>query len=327
MSLSVRKPAPVSISSDIKSVALVDRSQASKENRTVDAIHRTLSLESSQLQLNGVQSSIDGLSNELIKSNRFTQVLPLTSLPLSSTGAGVFPYPLPWDTVESICRRSHTDALFSVELFDAETKLNFGGNPSPIAPGIRAIPVLQTKVNMNTAVKIGWRIYDPGTRTILDEYIITRDISSTVSILNPSKAVASDVERTEAVKTVGNLAGQAYADRILPFWIRVSRDYFVRGNDGFIVAKRKAQAGDWDGAAEIWKTATTSSSGKIAGRACYNMAIISEINGDLDGAISWASKAYENYGVRLALHYLNTLKYRKNQSDILKTQDVSSNTP
>jgi hypothetical protein len=54
------------------------------------------------------------------------------------------------------------------------------------------------------------------------------------------------------------------------------------------------------------------------------MAIISEINGDLDGAIQWAQKSYENYNNHLALHYLNILKYRQSQNEILKSQTVAS---
>lgn len=43
------------------------------------------------------------------------------------------------------------------------------------------------------------------------------------------------------------------------------------------------------------------------------MAIINEINGDLDKAIEWASKSYTDYGDKLALRYLNLLKNRKNK--------------
>jgi hypothetical protein len=51
------------------------------------------------------------------------------------------------------------------------------------------------------------------------------------------------------------------------------------------------------------------------------MAIINEINGDLDGAIQWAQKAYENYNIRLALQYVNILRNRKAQNDLLKSQN------
>jgi hypothetical protein len=52
------------------------------------------------------------------------------------------------------------------------------------------------------------------------------------------------------------------------------------------------------------------------------MAIISEINGDLDSAIDWAQKSYENYGIRLALNYVNILKNRKINDAIAEDQQT-----
>ncbi|HEV3221970.1 MAG TPA: DUF6340 family protein [Puia sp.] len=324
MSLSVIKPAPVSIPPNIKSVAIVNRTQASNETKTLDAIHKAVSLETNDLQVAGAQSSIQGLSDELMKNNRFTLVKSLNGIDLRSYGAGVFPTPLLWDSVERICRESNTDALFALELFDAESRLNYAGNPANVNLGGINLPAIEHLVNMTTNVKTGWRIYDPSTRTILDEYIIGRDLSSSGSSINPAVAASAFIGRKEAVKEVGIQAGQAYASRILPYWIRVSRDYFVGGDQNFKTAQRRAQSGNWDGAAQIWLEETKSTDWKLAGRGCYNMAIISEINGDLDGAIQWAQKSYEDYKIRLGLNYVNILRYRKQQNDLLKSQSVAS---
>jgi hypothetical protein len=324
MSLSVLKPAPVSVPPNIKSVAIVNRSQASEATHTIDAIHKALSLETNELQVAGAQASMRGLSDELMKNNRFTEVKPLSGIELRSYGAGVFPSALQWDSVEKICRESKTDALFALELFDAESKLNYEASPARSNVGMASLQAIQHLVSMSTSVKTGWRIYDPSTRIILDEYIISQDISSSGSGINPAVAASALIGRKEAVIEVGNKAGEAYASRILPYWIRVSRNYFVGGNDNFKTAKRRAQSGNWDGAAQIWQQETKNTVGKLAGRACYNMAIISEINGDLDGAIQWAQKSYEDYKIRLALDYLNILRYRKSQNDLLKSQTVAS---
>ncbi len=325
MSLSVMEPAPVSLPPNIKTVAVVNRTQVSQATRGIDAVHKVLSLESNNLQKAGAQASLNGLSDELMKNNRFTDVKPLT-LELSSYGAGVFPAALQWDSVDKICRENNTDALFSLELFDAESKLNYGITPANInLGGLANIPAIENNLSMNTQVKTGWRIYDPSSRTILDEYILSKDISSSGSGINPAVAASALAGRIEAVKEVGTQAGQAYASRILPYWIRVSRDYFVRGDQNFIIATRRARAGNWDGAAALWKEETKNTARKIAGRACYNMAIIAEINGDLDGAIMWAQKSYEDYRIGLALDYLNILQYRKQQNEVLKSQTVASN--
>ena len=72
----------------------------------------------------------------------------------------------------------------------------------------------------------------------------------------------------------------------------------------------------------LWQKETNNPSSKVAGRACYNMAIINEINGDIDKAIQWAQKSYENYNNKLALHYVNILKDRRVSNDILKEQQA-----
>jgi hypothetical protein len=51
------------------------------------------------------------------------------------------------------------------------------------------------------------------------------------------------------------------------------------------------------------------------------MAIIGEINGDLDAAIEWARKAYEEHNNRLALRYINMLKQRKAKNRLLEIQE------
>jgi hypothetical protein len=323
MSLSVKKPAPVSIPPNIKTVAIVDRSEASAETKTLDAIHKAVSLQTNDLQVAGAQASLQGLSDELSKNDRFSQVKQIKDLKLYSFGSGIFPTALSWDSVAKICSETNTDALFSLELFDAESKLAYGANPVNISAGSLSIPAIQQNVAMSTNLKTGWRIYDPSTRTILDEYILGSNIQQQGSGINPVAAASGLIGRKEAVKDAANKAGVTYADRILPYWMRVSREYFVGGDDNFKTAQRKAQAGNWDGAAEIWKAETASKTVKLAGRACYNMAIIYEINGDLDGAIQWAQKSYEDYRINLALQYLKILQYRKSQEELLKTQAIT----
>ena len=128
------------------------------------------------------------------------------------------------------------------------------------------------------------------------------------------------VGRKQAVLQASNNIGHNYALRIIPVKIRVTRDYYVRGTDNFKIARRRAQTGDWDGAAELWYKETSNPKAKIAGRTYYNMAIFNEINGDLDAAIDWASKAYSDFNNKLALHYLNVLKYRAQSQNELKQQ-------
>jgi hypothetical protein len=264
------------------------------------------------------------LLDELSKNNRFTTVKPLNDIDLRTFGVGTFPSALEWDSVAKICRDNNVDALFALEMFDTESKLNTGGGPGAVGVVNTIANIangnIASQVSMVTMVKTGWRIYDPGTKNILDEYIMAKDLSFIGRGVTPIAAAAALITRPEAVKQVGNQAGAAYAYRIVPYWLRVSREYFVRGSDNFRVAMRMARTGNWDNAGKLWQQETTSPSHKRAGRACYNMAIISEINGDLDGAMQWAQRAYENYRVKIALQYVNILRHRKDNEAILADQ-------
>jgi hypothetical protein len=293
----------------------VNRSQAADANKTIDAIHRTLGLESKELQAEGAGASLTGLTDALIRSNRFALVKPLPNLDLRSYGAGVFPVTMSWDTVEKICAENHADVLFALELFDADAKVSIGG---------LNLTALAMESSVSTRVRTGWRIYDPATRSVLDQFVIYRDLNSQGgNIISTGSAMLG---RKEMVIRAGNRAGECYAARIIPYSLRVSRFYYVRGNGSFTVAKRMAQAGDWDAAGKLWLQATNSPSPKVAGRGCYNMAIISEINGDLNGALTWARKAYEAYRTPYALSYVNLLQERLNNDALLRSQTEVTST-
>ena len=320
--ISVLQPAPVTLPPNVKTVAVVNRSQASQQSKIIDVADKIFSLEGANLDKDGAHESINGLTNELMKNNRFAEVKPLATVDLRTNTPGMFPAPLSWDTIARICRDNNTDVLFSLELFDTDSKISYIVNPVSINTPLGKIPGLEHQANMQTLVKTGWRIYDPSGRNILDEFIITKRLTFSGRGINPLVAAAALIDRKEAVKEVGNNAGQCYASRIIPYWIRVSREYYVRGSDNFTVATRKSRTGNWSGAAELWQQETNNPSRKIAGRACYNMAIISEINGDLDKAIQWAQKAYENNNNKLALEYIRLLKNRQYNNSVLQNQQA-----
>jgi len=277
-------------------------------------------MEGANLDKDGARESVTGLSDELMKNNRFTDIKTPVNTELKTNTPGQFPAPLSWETVGKICAENNADALFVLELFDTDSKISYSINNVTLNTPLGKVPGLEHQANMATIVKTGWRIYDPSGKNILDEYIMSKRLNFTGRGINPVIAAAALINRKEAVKQAGNNAGHGYAFRIIPYWIRVSREYYIKGTGNFAVARRKSQTGNWNGAAELWQKETTNPDSKIAGRACYNMAIISEINGELDKAIQWAQKAYENNNNRLALGYIRLLENRKANNAVLQEQ-------
>lgn len=318
--LNVVEPAPVTIPPYIKKVGVIDRSAPTDETKALDVADKVLSLEGKNLDREGAVESIRGLTDELMNNNRFTEVKALTEIDFRTPQVSAFPVPLSWDIVGQICKENETDALFALEKFDTDTRIGYSNSRKDVKTPLGVIPAIEHQADMETIVKTGWRIYDPSNRTILDEYIYDESIVFHSKGINPVAAASALLGRKEAVKDVSNKAGHGYAFRLIPVETRVMRDYFVKGNDNFKMAKRKAQTGNWNAAGEIWKKETENPKHKVAGRATYNMAIISEINGDIDAALGYARKSYEDYNTKLGIDYVRILENRKYEKDVLNLQ-------
>ncbi|MCU0378277.1 MAG: tetratricopeptide repeat protein [Bacteroidales bacterium] len=319
--LNVTQPAPVTIAPEIKTVGVIDRSMPTDETEVVDLLEKVLTLEGEDLDIIGSGEAIKGMKEELTANDRFSEVRLLTDTKFKTSYTGNLPAPLMWEQIDLICRENGTDALFSMEMYDTDTRINYSTENVRVPTPMGDIPMLEHIVSMETLVKTGWRIYSPVDRLILDEYIMTESITSTGRGVNPAKAISALLLRKDAVRQVSNKAGHVYAMRLLPYVIRVTRDYYVKGTDSFKVAQRMAQLGNWNDAAELWEKETTSNDSKVAGRAHYNMAIINEINGDLEAAISWAQKSYEYYKIKPGLDYSRILQNRLNNLELLRYQE------
>jgi len=318
--LNVVEPAPVTIPSYIKKVWVINRSMPTDETKAIDVIDKALSLEGADLDKDGALESIKGLSDELLNNERFTEVKTLNDIDFRTPRLTVFPEPLTWEIVDQICKETATDALFSLEKFDTDTRISYSNRKVDIKTPFGTVPGIEHQADMETIVKTGWRIYDPVEKVIRDEYVYDESIVFSGRGINPVMAAAALLGRKDAVKKVSNKAGHGYAERILPYQIRVMRDYYVKGTDNFKIAKRKAQLGKWDDAGKLWEKETVNPDMKVAGRACYNMAIINEINGNLEEALKWAQKAYEDYNDKLGIGYARILENRMYKAGILKEQ-------
>ncbi len=247
------------------------------------------------------------------------KIIDLTGV--ENPGGGVFPSALTWEQVDQVCNENALDALFILSFYDTDAHVD--ASVVPVNAGQIAgvkIPAVETSVKITTRVSSGWRIYDDQAHIIPDEFRISDVVVSEGRGLNPMKAVEAVQGRRQAVLNMSNTFGHIYARRVYPNNIRAGRIYYVRGTKNFKIAKRRAQTGNWNGAAELWKKELDNPKRKVAGRATYNMAIISEINGDLEGAADRASQSYTDYRNKKALRYLNVIKGRIAREEELKRQ-------
>lgn len=321
LTMSAVEPAPITLSKDVTRIGIINRSLPSEGNKTADKIDKILSAEGLNLDNEGSEAAILALKEQLERNETIEEIVIIDDLAHLRKGLSVFPSTLTWNEIETLCEEYKVDAIFSLAFYDTDTKFSYKATMLDIPNNLGVkVAVPAHELTLNTLVENGWRVYDPYYKRIADELVFSDHVVSVGKGINPIKAYEAIIGRKEAVLHQSKYMGMDYAQRLLPYKHRVNRDYFVRGTDNFKIAQRKAQAGDWDGAAVLWQQETVNPDPKIAGRACYNMAISNEINGELDEAMQWASKSYTDYNNNYALSYLNTLKYRASQKEVLSQQ-------
>lgn len=321
VTMSVIEPSPVELPPYMQKVGIINRSLPSDKNRLLDKVDKVLTAEGLNLDKEGAVATLLGLKEELERNNKLTQVVVLDIEQVESPSFGNFPNPLSWDEINNICSKNNLDGLFLLELYDTDANITYATKQVDLATPVGvSIPALEHHASVHTTIKTGWRIYDRNDKNIIDEFSITEQIITVGKGINPVEAAKAITGRKEAVKNSSYHIGKAYALSLIPYRTRVKRDYYVKGSNNFKVAKRRAQTGNWEGAAALWLKETENSKTKIAGRAAYNMAIISEINGELDTAIDWARKAYEDYDDKLGLRYVKILENRKIRAQAVNRQ-------
>jgi hypothetical protein len=290
--------------------AIVNRSFSEGATEILDKVDQGLSLEGGELDYKGSTAAVNGAFDQLTTNQRFERLVILDSIPVKNGGMGIFPSQLDWDEVARICNENDVQLLFSLELYDTDTRISYSSKTVTKSTPLGNVPLLQHTANMTTTIKTGWRIYDPANKLVLDQFIINDALSSTGTGINPVIAAAALINRGQAVKQISTEVGRFYAGRIQPQSFRVWRDYFNKGSRNLKIAKRRSEVNDWKGAAELWEKDTKSTKRKVAGRASYNMAIYSEIDGDIYKALEWAQKAYSDYRIKQGLVYADILRDR-----------------
>jgi len=259
----------------------------------------------------GAVACLAGAQTQLTQDGLLEAML-LDSILLPGTGTGLQPLPLDWGVVDELCDQYGLDGLLVLEVFDTDQS---GSSTTNAINQVRSIaetgsvrPVAPV-TNPRVHVKMAWRLYDRQQRLILDE---TRMSDFFVANSRTTTGIydLGEFAKRDAIQQTGYVAGRSYALRFLPGFVNVFRDYYRRKGDEMARATRRAEVNDFDGAAEIWQGLTNASKAKIAGRACFNMAVYHEIKGDLETAREWAQRAYTDYNERRGRDYARQLERR-----------------
>ena len=314
-SLTVLQPAQMTLPEHISTVAVVDRSKPS--NGWLNTLEGLFTGEAIGQDRQSRAEAVRGLTASLTRTPRF-QVKP-TGIEKTGSKAGVgMPPPMDWSEVEQICADYGANALVTIESFDSDNNAsaNRVETKNKDKNGKETITI-SYNARQRTGVRMGWRLYDPKTRIILDEFTTDDYLERTATGANERTALSNLPSQVSISRNVAYNGGMRYGARIAPVYVNLGREYYGKAKGPKAEMKEAARfagSGNWDRAAAIWQKIADQPTQprKAAGRAAYNMAVAAEQKGELVIAQSWAEKAWTKFGNKKARNYINVLKMRQN---------------
>ena len=174
--LRVLQPAQLKISDHINTIAVIDRSRPS--SGFIDVIASAATGTEMGQSRSGRRKALAGLTDALTKTPRFNVKSTDVEMMGSESGRSYMP-PLDWYEIEGICQKYQTDAVAAIEMFDPDIKISTVRSDvkSKDKDGKETV-----KPNFNAtrriSITIGWRLYDPQTKIIIDEFRTTQSAES-----------------------------------------------------------------------------------------------------------------------------------------------------
>ncbi|GAA0189211.1 hypothetical protein GCM10009122_49140 [Fulvivirga kasyanovii] len=323
VTMNAMRPAEITFPSYANTIVIVDRSRFDKN--AVNIVEGILTGEMPGEDKAGVQATITAFQNQLMASPRFQTKVASEQLTGNSI-TSAFPAPLPWPKVEQILSKYGGEVMVAIEMFDTDFVVTNGKRKVKKQieqDGVKKeIEVDEFYAEGVGNLTIGFRVYDPKEKTIVDQQLISKSNTWQAAGKSAKDALAGLIAKSDATRYMGKMAGSDYAYKIAPMPIRISREFYSKSKKVPEIAagSRMADVNDWQGAAKKWESGISRAGVKEAGYLCYNIAISYEVMGDLNTAKSWADRAYVDYGNKKAREYSATLNRRMYQEQRVQKQ-------
>ncbi|MFY9152598.1 MAG: DUF6340 family protein, partial [Prolixibacteraceae bacterium] len=298
---------------DIQSLTLMNRSM---NNQFLNHIEDSLQmyfyrneyqLSKIVLDSTAADTTLKALSALLFESGRYDVVVPVErNLPRNLT-YNLLPDTLNQDQVSQICRDYNTDALLVLERFSTKVMTDYSAEKYVDA-------TVGTSYSYYASLDLKYdaffRIYKPGELTPVKQFAIT----DTINWENSDNMQARLFSRIPTIKQAMISAAIKVAldldGKLSPSWTTENRGYFIfsRKNDR---GQQLMTENNYEEAEKYWAGLAKSKNRNIRSKAEFNMALISELNGDIDAAINWGLKSFYSTYHSQTEAYLKKLQFRK----------------
>ena len=295
------------LSDDVQSIVLINRSMNMLfQNTPSDSLEKILV--KNEMHLDSIfrdsiacDTIMHVAARELFNSGRFDVVIPKNEN-IYRNDSDDIRNPLDIKTIDRLCQEYNADAVLVLETFSERfvTKYNYQifNYNYPESFGART----------DIKYKSEWRLYrpdnmKPALRFQIGDSIFWEGNSSTL------RDVYDQMPHVKESLLGGAMAaGSNLASHISPKWVSRTRNFFSTGIKEIDLAIPLIYNNKWDEATSIWSKYANIVSKRIRAKVEFNLALASEMNGNLDLAIDWGLKSYKTHYNYAIEGYLNILE-------------------
>ena len=322
------RPADINVPASVQKLAIVDRTKF--KSGFLNVAEGILTGEMPGQDRTAVQETLNQLQNTLNFSPRF-QTVKATEWLEGNGVSTVFPPYLEWSTVTQLTNKYDADGLLVLELFDTDFIITDGERQVTRIEGQgdnkREIQVTEYWAEGVGNIVLGLRLYDPQSRSIIDQQLIRDDYRWEGVGDSKQDALAALIDRNRANIQLGRIAADDYVYKISPMPITINRTIYRKHKKAPALESgtKRADVNRWQEAILSWESGLTSADEKRKGWLSYNIAVAYEILGNYDEAIRWAENAYIHHDLKKAQQLIRDIDFRLNQEDLAQRQMGNNN--
>jgi hypothetical protein len=301
------------LSPDIQSITLMNRSMSSQfQNHKEDSLQmyfyrKGFQLSNIVLDSAAADTTIRALAALMFESGRYDVVVPLERNFKRTLSYEILPDTLNPAQVSEICSNFKTDALMVLERFTTKTMADYSAER--YFDGASG-NVYSYNATLDLKYDAFFRIYKPGNKTLVKEIAVS-DTIYWESVDNSQAGLFSKLPTVkQALINAGIKVALDVDSKLSPTWIPEKRGYFLfKSKDD--QGQKFMYENKYNEASQYWTEMARSTNKKIRSKAEYNLALINELNGDMDKAIEFGLKSFYSFYRFQTQTYLKKLEARK----------------
>lgn len=278
--IEVFQPAKITLPSEIKNVTVVARNLKYNNDTLQNYYSKDYRRVRDKMPVNTdsitVKACIDSLSAKLQEQKRFEKitVLPISSFPVKYVKNI---NPPSKDLIRKISSDTKADALILLDMYSSFYSI-YPDNDSNRS----VAKVITASI---------WTIYDASKLQIINHTSLVDTLYWDGLNESESYSASRIPNKKAALEIAAGLAGISYSKNVVPNWAKVYRNTLSCNKADFKKAAEFARKNKWEEASEIWVKYEDDKNKRKRIISLFNLAIASEMDGNIDKASELISKA------------------------------------